>query len=62
LTEIRNRDKPVYAPLCKVREEMDGFRTYFKMKKDLHEGVWERKTLSTWEDIDALFTKKRKMR
>jgi hypothetical protein len=38
LSEIRQRDKPVYAPLCKVREEMDGFRSYFKLKKDLQKG------------------------
>jgi len=62
LEEIRKRPKPVYATTKQKKEEMSGFREYFKMKKDLQEGNLERKALGTWEDIHALLVISKKRR
>ena len=35
LEEIRNRPKPIYATTKQKKEEMQGFKEYFKMKRDL---------------------------
>lgn len=65
MEEIRKRPQPVYTSTRQKKEEIAGFKEYFKLKKDLHEGNLERKALSSWEDIHALFViskKKRKER
>lgn len=63
LEEIRKRPKPVYATTKQKKEEMQGFKEYFKMKRDLQEGSLDRKALGTYEDIHAflVITKKRRL-
>ena len=62
LEEIRKRPRPKYAPLRRVKEEITDFKEYFKLKKDLQQGNFDRKALGTHEDLDALLTKKRRIR
>lgn len=60
LEEIRKRPKPKYAPLRRVKEEITDFKEYFKLKKELQQGNFDRKALGTYEDLDALLAHKRK--
>ena len=58
LCEIRNRPKPVYALVKKMKEEIYECRDLFKEKKSRQIGTFTRKTLATNEDIEALFFRK----
>eukprot|EP00347_Sterkiella_histriomuscorum_P006163 403353827 len=62
MLEIKKRPKPIYQPFNKGKEEIEGFRTYFKLKKELQDGNFDRKALGTWEDIHAFMVIIRKKR
>ncbi|CDW90172.1 UNKNOWN [Stylonychia lemnae] len=49
-----------FEAMIVAREEFSGFKEYFKLKKDLQEGNFDRKALGTWEDIHALLFMKNK--
>ena len=54
MEEIKKRQKPKYQTTRMMKGEMTDFKEYFKLKKELQEGNFDRKALGTWEDIHAL--------